>query len=247
MTLQQVALRATGLLSALGMTSAVYAGPVSISNPSFELPSTTFVDTRVDGWLKTPAPVWFDPALAGGASWDQTSGVFANSPSGQPSHITNVDGSQALYVFALPTAGLFQVLPATFEAGMQYDLSVGIFGGGGNMPEGTTFLLGLSYLDGANLVPLATTTVTHSAAAFPTTTLFKDYSVYLPRVGEGDAWAGKNIGIQLIATSGTGVGYWDLDNVRLTATVVPEPGTWALLGVGGALTAMAVRGVRSRR
>jgi hypothetical protein len=60
-------------------------------------------------------------------------------------------------------------------------------------------------------------------------------------VGSGDAWAGKPIGVQLIAASGTGVGYWDLDNVRLEATVVPEPGTWALLGTGAGLLWVAGR------
>ncbi len=83
---------------------AASATPVSLSNPSFELPATGFVDTRVDGWAKTPAPVWFDPVLAGGASWDQVSGVFANPPVGQATRKTNIDGNQALYLFALPTA-----------------------------------------------------------------------------------------------------------------------------------------------
>lgn len=232
--------RACAALGGLFLASlAASATPVSLSNPSFELPATGFVDTRVDGWSKTPAPVWFDPVLAGGASWDQVSGVFANPPVGQATRKANIDGNQALYLFALPTAGLTQTLSATYEAGVSYTLTLGVTGGGGNLPEGSTFLLGFYYVDGASAVPLGATTVTHSLATFPTTTSFVDFSATVPTVGAGDAWAGKPIGLQLIATSGTGVGYWDLDNVRLEATVVPEPGTWALLGTGAGLLLVA--------
>jgi len=241
-TIYGAGVRWSGVLGGVFLTSVMAsAAPVSLSNPSFELPSTGFVDTRVDGWAKTPAPVWFDPALAGGASWDQVSGVFANPPVGQATRKTNIDGNQALYLFALPTAGLTQTLSATYEVGVSYTLTLGVAGGGGNLPEGSTFLLGLYYVDGASAVSLGTTLVTHSLATFPVSTTFVDFSATVPAVGAADAWAGKPIGVQLIAASGTGVGYWDLDNVRLEATVVPEPGTWALLGTGAGLLWMAGR------
>jgi len=234
--------RATGLagLVLAGWTgvSVVHAAPVTLANPSFELPSTGFVDTRVDGWNKTPAPVWFDPATTGGVTWDQISGVFSNPPVGQPTRKTNIDGSQALYLFALPTAGLTQDLAATYEAGVSYELTVGVAGGGGGMPEGTTLVLGFYYLDGVNPVSLGATVVSHSAAAFPTTTTFVDYSAVLPAALGGEAWVGKSIGVQIISANATGVGYWDLDHVRLEATVVPEPGTWALMGTGVGLLAL---------
>ena len=41
----------------------------------------------------------------------------------------------------------------------------------------------------------------------------------------GDPWAGKNIGIRLASTiTDTNLegGFWDLDNVRLSATLVPS-------------------------
>ena len=228
--------RASGLaglvLAGLAGVSVVQATPVTLANPSFELPSTGFVDTRVDGWNKTPTPFWFDPATTGGVTWDQISGVFANPPVGQPTRKTNIDGSQALYLFALPTAGLTQVLSTSYEAGVSYELTVGVAGGGGGMPEGTTLVLGFFYLDGVNPVNLGATVVSHSAAAFPTTTTFVDYSAVLPAVLAGEAWVGKSIGVQIISANSTGVGYWDLDHVRLEATVVPEPGTWALMGTG---------------
>ena len=227
------AMGVVGLLFA--SVSATQGADIAVPNGSFELPSTTFVDPRVDSWSKTPQPSWFDPSTTGGITWDQMSGVFANTAVGQPNHITNLDGTQALFLIALPQAGLTQVLTAPeakFEVGFSYQLSVGILGGGG-IPEGTALQLGLFYLDGANMpVTVGSATVTYSAATFPTITQLVDQSLTVPAVQAGDAWAGKAIGISLVGMSGNGTGYWDLDNVRLTSSAVPEPGTYALLGVG---------------
>jgi PEP-CTERM motif len=228
------------VVAALGVVQSMDAAPVTLANPSFELPSTGFVDTRVDGWTKTPTPAWFDPAATGGVTWDQLSGVFANPAVGQPTRKTNMDGNQGLYLFALPTAGLSQILTTSFEVGMSYELTLGLAGGGGGMPEGTLFALGLFYMDGATPVPVVTQMVSHSTALFPTTTSFVDQSVTLGEVLPGDAWVGKPIGVALGSLSGTGVGYWDLDNVRLEATVVPEPETWALMGAGTVLLGLSV-------
>lgn len=231
--------RRVAVIAALGAALSVDAAPVTLANPSFELPSTGFVDTRVDGWTKTPTPVWFDPAATGGVTWDQLSGVFANPAVGQPTRKTNMDGNQGLYLFALPTAGLSQIVTTTFQVGMSYELKVALAGGGGGMPEGTTFVLGLFYMDGAIPVPVGTQMVSHSTALFPTTTTFVDQTLTVGEVLAGDAWAGKQIGVGVASLNGTGVGYWDLDNVRLEATVVPEPETWALMGAGSALLALS--------
>ncbi len=214
------------------MVSALNAAAVAVPNGSFEMPSTGFVSPAVDIWQKTPTPVWFDPAQTGGVEWGQLSGVFANTPEGSGSHIQNLDGNQALYVFALPGAGLSQVLGTTFEVGMAYELDLALVGGGGGMPEGTAFQFGLFYMDGPNAVPIGSTTVLHSAGAFPTPALVVDYSLNVPTVEASDPWAGQAIGIQLVSASGAGVGYWNVDHVRLSASVVPEPGSYALLAIG---------------
>lgn len=208
------------------------AQAIPVGNASFESPATTFVNPFIDGWRKTPQPSWFDPAFTQGVTWDQLSGAFANPAVGQANRKENMEGNQGVYFFALPGVGLLQELSATYQAGLAYQLTVGLTGGGGGMPLGTAFQLGLYYLDGASLVPLASTTVTHSTEQFPTTTRFVDVSVSLAGVEAGQAWVGKPIGVQLVSASGTGAGYWDLDHVRVEASAVPEPGSLALLGLG---------------
>jgi hypothetical protein len=92
------------------------------------------------------------------------------------------------------------------------------------MPEGSTLQLSLYYRDAAsNMVTVAATTVTNTAANFPTDTRFVDFQAQVPGVKATDAWAGQNIGIQLLATpypydENQWGGYWDADNVRLVET-----------------------------
>jgi len=86
-----------------------------------------------------------------------------------------------------------------------------------------------------NKVTVGSTVITYSEAAFPITGTLNlvDYSVNIPTVQAGDAWAGKHIGIELESTLPIEIavfGSWDFDNVRLTA--VPEPTSMALLGIG---------------
>ena len=233
--------------SGLAVADSASAQSLTVPNGSFELPSTTFVDTRIDLWTKTPQPSWFDPAATGGIGWDQLSGVFANTAVGQPSHIDNVDGNQAIFVFALPQVGISQVLSTpegTFQPGSSYTLTVGLLAGGG-AADNSMFQVGLFYLDGSNTaVPINSTTAEFTTAAFPTSTHLIDQTVSTPVVQPGDAWAGKPIGIALTAVSGTGSIYWDVDNVRLTQTAVPEPTTMALFGLGMAGVLWGVRAGR---
>lgn len=246
--------RVVGVLAAAAVLSvagqdAVRAAGIDVPNGSFESPTTSFVDTRVSSWQKTAQPAWYDPA-AFGYTWDQTSGVFANTAPGAANHIDNCDGQQALFLLAIPEVGLFQdytstdwsgttpshAFDAVFEVGMSYTLTVGITGGGG-MVDGAGLRLSLYYRDGLdNPVTVGATDVQYSMASFPNTTHLNDYEVVVPAVKAGDAWAGQHIGIQIVATS-LGNSYWDLDHVRLTQ--VPEPSSFALLAfaLGGSLLA----------
>ncbi len=242
----------------------VHAGDILIPNGSFESQVAPqvypYVTTQIDSWQKAAKPAWFDET-AYGLLWDQTAGLFQNTPVGSGNHIDNMAGNQGVYFLAFPQVALFQDynttdwsqstpshgFNATFQVGMSYKLTVGVLGGGGGMPEGTTMLLGLYYRDGGNnMVMVGTTPITYTAAGFPTMTHFVDYEVNVPTVAAGDAWAGQNIGIQLLTTSGNGSGYWDLDNVRLTA--VPEPSSLGFLALGlfGFYWVRTSKGAKSR-
>lgn len=240
-------------LACLLMQWLASAATINVPNNSFEsqIAGPPFgVNNNIDSWQKSPQPDWFDPASAG-VTWNQLTGNFVNTPSSSADHIDNVDGGQAVYLFAIPTVALFQdysstdwnhstpthAFDATFEVGKSYHLTVGVIGGGGNMTVGSIFELGLYYRDVSNnMVTVSANDIVYTPAAFPTTTHLIDFQVNVPEVQAGDAWAGQKIGIQLLSVYGTGAGYWDLDNVRLSSEV-PEPGLFSLLSLsfGGLL------------
>jgi len=95
------------------------------------------------------------------------------------------------------------------------------------MAVGSIFEIGFYYRDaGNNIVTVATNDISFDGTLFPNTTHLMDFTVNLPTVQAGDAWAGKTIGVELTSVYATGGGYWDMDNVRLTS--VPEPSSWGL-------------------
>jgi fumarate reductase subunit C len=208
-----------------------------LPNYSFESPATGFASPDMDGWQKSPEPFWWSPT---NGPWSQLTGQFLNTPNGEPGHISNMEGSQGAFLFALPQVSIFQDyislggtnttpahdFDATFEAGKSYALTVGVLGNGGGMSNGATLELSLYYRDASsNQVIVAATTITNSAELFPTNTYFTDFQVLVPTVNSNDAWAGKNIGVKIASAidfSFPAGGYWDLDNVRLTESGVPN-------------------------
>jgi hypothetical protein len=223
-------------------TGKLQAGALYLPNASFESPVVPqvnpYAEPDMDYWQKSPQPAWYYPSNNFDTPWEDLMGTFYNvqNPS---SFIDNCDGVQASFIFALPEAAVFQdytsvsgtnttpshAFNAKFNVGRAYNLAVGLIGGGGGMQPGATFQISLYYRDPAsNIVTVAATTVTNSTALFPTNTHFVNFQVHVPAVKPGDAWAGKNIGVQLASTVGFDIpgGYWDVDNVRL-AEVIDVP------------------------
>jgi hypothetical protein len=205
-----------------------------VPNASFELPETDAVIPIVDSWQKYPKPDWYDEAENG--PWSQLIGVFKNTEPSSADHIPNMDGDQALFLFNSPGAGIFQdynsiggtnTAPSLefdqkYQVGRSYTLRTGVIGGGGGMPEGASLLIGMFYRNsqstpGVLLMTVVSTTVVHSTRLFPTTTDLVDIVLEVPVVRASDPWAGKNLGIVLLATSAfdKAGGYWDIDNIRL--------------------------------
>ncbi len=93
--------------------------------------------------------------------------VFLNDPPPATDNITNLDGNQAAYVFGDQGMGLYQTLGSTYQVGASYQMTVGIVGQGGGMPDGAILQLVFYYLDaGGNMVPIATTTALENSVNF---------------------------------------------------------------------------------
>jgi len=210
------------VMLAAGARTPAYAGAIYIPNASFESPQTSFASANIDSWQKSAKPWWYDES--GGFLWSQLTGVFLNVPATEPDYIDNCDGKQAVWLFAVPQVELFQDLTATFEVGQSYHLTVGIFGGGGNMKDDVPIEIRLYYRDAENnKVTVGATAFTYDWDAGYVHHL-KDVQLDIPQVTSTDLWAGKNIGVQLVSTltladldpnTGRAGGYWVLDNVRL--------------------------------
>ena len=205
---------------------------IPVPNGSFELPVTTYADPQIDSWQKTPKPAWYDES--GGYAWAQLTGVFLNSSVTNVDHIDNSEGNQALFLFAVPQVALFQdydsvggtnatpthAFDAIFEVGKAYALTVGVIAGGGGMTGGANLEVSLYYREGAtNRTTVAATNVTYSSSVFSNNTHFIDFTLPVPVVKASDPWAGQHVGIQFMSAVGPDQvgGYWDLENVRLSA------------------------------
>ncbi len=217
--------------------------PVIVPNGSFESQSAlnpNGVTLNVDSWTKLPNP--------GDSTSFQFFGNFYNAPESVGNTIDNVDGVQAAYALNIPGTGVQQLLSSpdgVFQVGVSYALTVGLTANA-LVTSSDTFSLSLFYLNGTTQTTVGETIV---PGGYPNKTHLIDSSVVIPAVQAGDAWAGKAIGIQLLVSSGSGSAYWDLDNVRLTATttVVPEPSTWALAALGLSGLFLAPRFLKARR
>jgi len=210
------------------------ATSVGVVNHSFESPATSFVSINIDSWQKPPKPAWY--VENGGFLWAQLTGIFKNTTNTSPDHITNCDGAQAIWMFAVPEVGLSQDYNAVdlddpfpshafdvrYEIGRSYRLTVGVIGSGGGMKQGATLELSLYYGDSvSNRVTVAANTLTNLSTVFSNNTYLVDCHVNVPVVQADDAWAGQRMGIMFLSTVTTNLqgGYWDLDNVRLTSVL----------------------------
>ncbi len=235
----------TGLIAVGAMVTSLSAQtvPITVPNGSFESQSAlnpNGVTLNVDNWTKLPNP--------GDSTSFQFFGNFFNAPNNPGNTIDNVDGVQAAYALNIPGTGVQQLLSSpdgVFQVGASYTLTVGLTANA-LVTSLDTFSLSLYYLNGTTQTTVRETIV---PGGYPNKTHLIDSSVVIPAVQAGDAWAGKPIGIQLLVSSGSGSAYWDLDNVRLTATttVVPEPSTWALAALGFGGLFLAPRFLKARR
>jgi hypothetical protein len=208
-----IAIRATGTAGGfwdLDNVRLIEIQPVlvPIENASFESPA---VDpnafpavTIVDGWTEIDLDILMST----------NTGVFANTAEDSPDHIVNAEGRQLAFLGSQAGNALEQDLNATYKVGCEYKLTAAVgvsmlFPPSSEEPVDTIELV-LYYREENEPVDIVSRTV--DAMGF--SQVLQDFSVYLPAVNSEDVWAGKTIGIAIRAT-GTAVGFWDLDNVRL--------------------------------
>ena len=209
-----IALRAAGQPGGfwdLDNVRLIESAPVSIpiENASFEapvvIPNGFGAVPLVEGWTEIDIDT-----LA-----SANTGVFANTDANSFDHIVNADGSQLAFLGSQTGNALEQDLDAVYKAGCDYRLIVGVSVSSRFPPAVVepvdTLELVLYYRDANDVVDIAHQTV---EATGQSSIQLLDFSLYLPTVQSGDAWADMTIGVALRADGMPG-GFWDLDNVRL--------------------------------
>jgi hypothetical protein len=200
---------------ALGAAAPAVAESVAVGNPSFESPSVAAGGYELFTNAVTP-DVWVDMASG--------SGVFNNAGGPFGNEITNQHELQLAFMNCVTDENIFQDMTAVYEVGKSYELTIGL-AARSDAPAGADDAMELRmFTRTPEFAVLGTTPVRYGDLS---NTALTDYTVTIPTVQSTDAWANQPIGIWLYVTSGTG-GAWTLDNVRLTATAVPEPASLTL-------------------
>jgi hypothetical protein len=191
----------------------VWSASIHIENASFEAP---VIDPN--GFPALPfVDQWREIDLDTLSS--SNTGVFANTPAGNPDHIVNADGNQLAFLGSESGNALEQDLASTYKSGCDYRLTVAV-GVSSQFPPSSVepvdaLDIVLFYRDGNDVMDIVSKTV---EATDLSSTQLMDFSLHLPAVQSGDAWAGKAIGTAL-RTAGMPGGFWDLDNVRLNESL----------------------------
>lgn len=212
--------------------AASRASLLPVINPSFESPTTDFAWPFVDGWTT------FGPEFDEVYQAYLNTGVFLNQPAGdpeRPGHIAGAEGLQLAFIGTETLNEFRQVLGGeAFEAGQLYTLSVGLATSLFSPPAETDKLvMELYYLDAAGGPhPVASLDVFNDVAAGLSDSQLKRFEFTTGPVGENDPWNGRPIGIRF-STIGAPGGFFDMDDVRLSA--VPEPASAGLLSLAGLL------------
>ena len=227
---------ATSLIVALLAGTPAAAESLPVANASFESPATGFVTLDLGGWQRVPQPDTYPDN-----DWNTLAGIFLNSAPDKPDHILNLDGDQALWLFARPGPGIFQDLaaaggsePLRFEAGRSYAVEADLLGGGGNMQDVATLSLFLEFPDGdGGFLPVTSLVVAQRAETFPDRQHLHPFQAESPVLTTDHPAVGQPIRLRIQSTTSEELkgGYWDVDHVRVTATRLSvEPPVLTLSG-----------------
>jgi hypothetical protein len=246
---------AAGLISAGVLTGgSLHAAPIAIANASFESPTINFPtdppaipfvqDWTIEGSFMIENP--FDPGNMVNAS----ATTFLNvTIEGLGTAVADGDGTQAASIAGQTGSGIHQTLGESYQVGSKYTLSVltalsssfppAVYAPDPQLGVDDHFYLeiALGYRDLADDLQIADSILVDRDTLDAIT--FQDQSFMLT-IGALDPWAGRPIAIyirslgdQVDGNEDAEAGFWDIDNVRLDVAAIPEPSTFALLGLGG--------------
>jgi hypothetical protein len=221
-----------------------YAAPITVVNPSFEstgLPNDGDISTTIEGWTyfssEGGSGIAANPT---GYAEDPAYGFIDATGTGTP---LGGDGVNVAWEYELGGQyGLFQqVLDTTLQAGCTYTFTVAV----GMVP--TDGNLGFQLILSTEAAPGSLTTLlTYNdlAPGAMTPGQFIDQSLtFTPTPDQIALYGGQRLMLGLCGYSTGGIGRIAYDNVR--ASVVPEPGTIALLASG--LIGLVACGWRKRK
>jgi hypothetical protein len=224
-----------GVLFLVTPVFMVSAGPITVPNFSFELPAQTSGANNNGGNGDTTAITsWTIAAPAGNTDngvYRPIAGFTSTNPLPAPA-----DGNQLAYL--VPGAGNTSSITTSASLGnvaanMLYTLTVAL----GNRSDNLFFDTGTYTIDLlANGVSVAESTRAGSTVAHGT---FSDLSAALVSPASGPL-IGEALTIRLSATGGSANDEAIFDNVRLTASAVPEPAISTMI-IGGMATLLCWR------
>jgi len=213
-------------------SASAFAAPIPVPNFSFESPPVERNEKNPFGALPF-LDDWDETAVGLGDEDDQNTGVFLNTDSPAPDHVTNSHLDRLAFISSLIGNDLRQELVTFFEPGTSYTFTVGV-ATSFTFPVGATeeLEIALFYFDGGVEQVIASNTISGSAV---NTTSLVDVTVATPVVELTDEWANQPIGVLIrpLPTDpddSAGEGFWDADFVRLERSqAAPAISTWGLV------------------
>jgi len=208
-----------GVVLLLAMGSAANAVPITVDNPSFELPPH-----GDGGWGPTFAWDLVGPGGGEGGNWNPESHQFTSLPKGN--HV-----GWAYQDFATGVAqGIAQVLGATFAADTEYELTVEV----GNSWDYYFSGYAVQLLAGGTVIAEDDNTLHPHWGEWATSTVLYSYDAAHGSL-VGDPLEIRLLNLGLDPEGGKMNVEVEFDDVRLTAeatTDLPEPITIALMTIG---------------
>lgn len=210
------------------------AQSITVPDFSFETPSETgtYQDNSgiaVNAAIPNTGSAWY--YLGGFINGGSPVGVQDASANGFTAG-ANPDGTQDGY--ANTGAWMGSGILTTIAANTTYTLTVAEGNRGGGYPQSGGFTIGLAFgsaVDSSLTNSLAVSLDT-SYANSPTVGTFADFTTSFT-TGSSDADIGQSLFVLLGSDIVAGNNPVDFDDVRLTATSVPEPAVLSLAGMGG--------------